>query len=145
MTNARMFIGLLGILALAAAGCGDTGDEGSSNGAIVVQKPPGSPTPVTYEAMCRHYCEALERTVVYNCLVSDTTVDACTARFAGWADECEELRCAPRRVEPSLCLVQCDALAANYTAYCEQAQADPGLCAESPAAHDAACRAGCGN
>jgi hypothetical protein len=141
MTNTRMFIGILGFLALAMAGCGEEGDD-AENGAIVVQQPPGS-QPVTYEAMCRHYCEALEHTVVYNCLVSDSA-DTCAARFTAWADRCEELRCAPRLVERSLCLAQCDSLAATRAAYCGRAQPDDGRCAEPAATDDASCRAGCG-
>jgi hypothetical protein len=142
MTNTRSFIGILGFLALATAGCGEEGDD-AANSAIVVQQPPGSPVPVTYEAMCRHYCESLERTVVYNCLVSDTA-DTCAARFTAWADGCEELRCATRLVERPLCLAQCDSLAATRAAYCGQAQPGDERCAEPAATQDDACRAGCG-
>lgn len=144
MSNLRVFMGLLGVLALGVAGCGEADDAGPSNGAIVVERPPGSPAPVTYEEMCRHYCWTLEKTVIYNCLASGTGPDECAARFPDWATRCEELRCAPRLVERSLCLLQCDALANQYATYCDQATADADRCAQPAAAQDQACRAGCG-
>jgi hypothetical protein len=148
MTNLRVsfrgFVALLGFLALGAAGCGEADDPSGSEGAIVVAKPPGGPAPVTYEAMCRHYCETLETTVVLSCLASGGSAADCAARFPAWADRCEELRCAPRLVEPSLCLVQCDALANQYATYCGQASADAARCAQPAASQAQACRAGCG-
>jgi hypothetical protein len=137
-------MGLLGVLALGVAGCGELDDAGPSNGAIVVEQPPGSPAPVTYEEMCRHYCGTLEETVIYSCLGSGSSTADCAARYPDTAARCEELRCAPRRVEHSLCLVQCDTLGTHYAGYCDQQIADADRCVDPAASKVETCRLGCG-
>jgi hypothetical protein len=170
MTTTRVLVGVLGIAAAAvAAGCDEVGTQRQplSVGASVVEQKPaaatpdggdtdaaapaqavtspvGAPVPIpgSYEAMCRHYCETLEKTLVYACLVQGRD-DDCTTRFLGTTARCIDLRCAPRLVEPSLCLVQCDALEANESSYCETAPVPDPVCATPPATRNEVCHAGC--
>jgi hypothetical protein len=93
--------------------------------------------------MCRNYCGALEQTLVYACIgraQGDAT--ACAERHAGTETQCWEARCAPGLVQQPTCYAQCDSLANAYAAACT-ANATLFVCATPPAAHDAACRAGC--
>jgi hypothetical protein len=175
MTSARAFVPLAGFLAASAlAACGEPlgGDHpalatasGSPVGRVApVPVDPASPdagspaeagTPAeagvpdpqagTYEAMCRHYCETLEQTLVYACLASASGDAAvCAERFQGTTAQCHDLRCVPRRVEASLCLQQCDSLASSYAGVCGTAGVGPeSVCPSPAAAHDDACRAGC--
>ena len=102
-----------------------------------------TPVPGSYEAMCHHYCEALEQTNVYACLSrGGGDLGSCTAAVADLPDRCDQLRCAPKLVEPQLCFTQCDSLAAVYGPYCATAAATP-ACTATPLAHDEVCRAGC--
>lgn len=98
--------------------------------------------PGTYAAMCQHYCETLQETLVYSCLVS-VAADDCVSRFQGAAAQCVDLRCASKLVTPSLCLVQCDALARNQSTYCETAPATVPVCASPQATQDEGCRSAC--
>jgi hypothetical protein len=144
---------LVGFSTVAAlAGCGEpsSGDQHALvtvTGAPVDSSAPAvePTTPVTYEQMCRHYCETLESTVIYRCLGGGEDEATCRERFAGHADQCESLRCAPRLVQPSLCLLQCDSLARVYAPVCGALDAPLGgsICPVTPAASDEACRAGC--
>jgi hypothetical protein len=125
----------------------DPADAGGSEAAPAIDAistdasgPP--PTPGTYEAMCRHYCETLQETDMYACLVSADAND-CASRFMGIAVECLDLRCASKLVQPSLCLTQCDALTMNESSYCKAGPADAAVCASSPTAQNDACRADC--
>jgi hypothetical protein len=97
-----------------------------------------------YDAMCLHYCKTLQETDVLACLSSGRYDADCAAATASTTDTCFDLRCRPRRVDVSLCLIQCDALARFYTGRCPVAgnASDPS-CASSQADHDAACRSGC--
>jgi hypothetical protein len=171
MNAARAVLGFLTISALAsAAGCDMVGSERqpltAGGSGIVEQKPTSAtpdagvpetavplevftrdasaptPLPGTYEAMCLHYCETLEETLVYSCLVS-VGADDCASRFMGTVAQCVDLRCTPKLVTPSLCLVQCDALTTNQSSYCKTAPATAPVCASPPAAQNQACRAGC--
>jgi len=101
--------------------------------------------PAGYDQMCRHYCEALEETDFFACVSSASGRDASTCKaMVPSADSCFDLRCTTRRVDTSLCLAQCDALARTYDAYCPPAgSASDTLCPTSQAEHDRACRAGC--
>lgn len=100
------------------------------------------PVPGTYAAMCRHYCETLQETDVYACLVSADAND-CASFSLGITSECIDLRCASKLVQPSLCLTQCDALAMAHSSYCKTAPDGDAGCASPPAAQSAACQAGC--
>jgi hypothetical protein len=111
----------------------------------------GTPTPTpgngSYETMCRNYCGALEQTLVYACIGRGQGDEAsCAARHAGTEVQCWQGRCAAGQVQQSLCFTQCDSLAAAYAAACGangENATDLFVCATPPAAHDAACRAGC--
>lgn len=108
-------------------------------------RPPVTTNPAvgSYTAMCRNYCGALEQTQVYACIErgqGDATT--CAERFTGTETQCWDLRCAPGLVQPSTCYAQCDSLATAYAGACS-ASPDLFVCATPPAAHDAACRAGC--
>jgi len=113
--------------------------------------PPSTSTPPPavvddgYEAMCRHYCAALQETDFYACLGrGDRTESECATSVATYAGQCWDLRCAPRLVRWSLCLVQCDSLDRFYQPACGSvAPASTSACPSSAADHDAECRAGC--
>jgi hypothetical protein len=111
--------------------------------AVAVDGGAPAPEPGTYEAMCRHYGDTLEATLVYHCLDSGGGADDCTSRFATTAVQCVDLRCVPKLVTPGLCLVQCDGLAESQAAYCAGAPAGTPACAPSATMQNAACRAGC--
>jgi len=97
----------------------------------------------SYGAMCRNYCGALEQTQVYACIGrAQGDAASCAERFTGTETQCWDLRCAPGLVQPSTCYAQCDSLANAYAGACS-ANPDLFVCATPPAAHDAACRAGC--
>ena len=104
-----------------------------------------TPVPGSYEAMCHHYCETLEQTNVYFCVSHGRgDLGACAAQVGDLSSQCETLRCAPKLVDPPLCLTQCGSLAALYGPYCDNAAPTPGTaCPATPQAHDDACRAGC--
>ena len=167
MRSTRAFVLLGGILTVSTvAACGEP--LGGDNRALatvsatpVTRVSPVDPEPAdagmpaeagasdpqagTYEAMCRHYCETLEETLVYGCLASGMgDADACAQRFAGTTAQCYDLRCVPRRVEAPLCVQQCDGLASSYAVVCGTAGVvtEP-LCPSPSTAHDDACRAGC--
>jgi hypothetical protein len=110
----------------ASAEAGDTGPDG------------------WYATMCRHYCETLKDSFIYSCLGSGGDLNGCTGK-ARFYDQCYDLRCVPPgRVQPSLCLTQCDVLARGYEPVCGSADAATmSVCPTSPAEHDSACRAGC--
>jgi hypothetical protein len=101
-----------------------------------------TPLPGTYEAMCLHYCETLEKTLVYGCLAS-VHADDCASRLLGTVAQCVDLRCAPKLVTPSLCLLQCDSLAMSQSSYCKTAQDDASACVAPPATQNQDCGAGC--
>ena len=98
-----------------------------------------------YDAMCLHYCETLQETVLLYCISSGRDRATCMASAVPVAT-CFDDRCRPHRVDQALCLRQCDALAVDYAAVCPVA-GDPSdsLCLSSRADHAAACRAGCGS
>ena len=98
----------------------------------------------SYNAMCRHYCQALEETDVLVCASSGGDAESCTTSWSSTTDTCFDLRCSSRRVDLSLCLQQCHVLATGYADRCPVAgpSSDP-LCPASQADHDDACRAGC--
>jgi hypothetical protein len=125
----------------------DQGEEASA-----VPAPPVAPTVAgdgdsDYATMCRHYCDALHDTDLYYCLGTGDTPASCATKFDGASDLCVQLRCGPpQRVQASLCLTQCDALAGTYGVVCATGgghAGDPALCPLSVAEHDRACRAGC--
>lgn len=95
----------------------------------------------TYQAMCQHYCDTLEKTDLYACLSMNAS--DCAARFSTVAAECVDLRCSSELVQPSLCLTQCDALATNLSAYCRIAPAGVTACASPLVKQNETCRAGC--
>jgi hypothetical protein len=144
MSAVRFGVGLLGGLVFAgfSVGCDAPIDDNGAaltvvGGPPVTEPPPPDPKPEppTYEVWCRHYCEMLDKTLVYSSGGSAS---------GGQADVCYELRCAPGLVTPSTCHAQCDSLARFYGAACAAADvpSEP-LCPESPADSDAHCRAGC--
>jgi len=97
-----------------------------------------------YDAMCLHYCQALEETDVLACASSGRDAKTCAAATASTTSDCVDLRCKPHLVDLPLCLTQCDSLASAYAARCPAAAApSDALCPSSQADHDAACRAGC--
>ena len=95
-----------------------------------------------YQTMCRHYCEALFETGIYSCVERTGDATAC-AQLTPSADQCCQLRCAPRLVPASLCLTQCDSLRAAYETVCADGTGPAELCATSAEAHVRACRDGC--
>jgi len=98
----------------------------------------------SYDAMCLHYCQALEETDVLVCASSGRDANTCAATTASTTSDCVALRCQPQLVDLALCLTQCDSLARAYAARCPAAAApSDALCPSSQADHDAACRAGC--
>jgi hypothetical protein len=100
--------------------------------------------PTGYEAMCRHYCQTLEQTLLYRCLEAEGPSAGCAGRFEGTTAQCFDLRCVPMKVPPYLCPVQCDSLATFYQPACARADlaGDP-LCALPAGEHDRLCRQGC--
>jgi hypothetical protein len=172
LRNGRVWMPSLALLAaVVAAGCEGLNDRGSlplstvqpaptepttavdrsDAGTPAIQPSPtdaGGPAPTnpvlgSYAAMCRNYCGALEQTQVYACIgraQGDATT--CAERFTGTETQCWDLRCAPGLIQQSTCYAQCDSLATSYADACT-ANPDLFVCATPPAAHDAACRAGC--
>lgn len=126
---------------------GDQPDAGSPDAGA---PPPRDPS---YEAMCRHYCKTLERTLVYACIGAGApTADECVVLHAGTTAQCFELRCVPGRVTASLCSVQCGVAADKYDAVCgttgdatAAAAPRPGglFCSPEAEREDAACDSGC--
>ena len=141
---------VMGVLAGSALGCDWTqvlGDPDAPAPPSTHQPDAAAPMDGSTgtEAMCRHYCQALEETDLLVCASSGTTADAdaCEASTPK-ADLCVALRCSTGRVDTSLCLTQCDALARYYDAHCPVAGPSPDpLCPTSRAEHDRNCRAGC--
>ena len=123
-----------------------------SDAAILDGRPPATPDAgVTadsgapgdgYDAMCRHYCQALEETDLLGCTSTGRPLDECQA-ISPTADSCFDLRCRPRRVDVALCLRQCDSLRGLYDGRCSVEPSSDPLCPAPPAEHDAACRASC--
>jgi hypothetical protein len=110
---------------------------------VTVAPGASTPAPGSYEAMCHHYCETLEQTNVYFCVSHGRgDLTGCAAQIGDLASQCEALRCAPKLVDPALCLTQCGGLAALYGPLCADAAGTP-ECPATPQAHDDACRAGC--
>jgi hypothetical protein len=100
--------------------------------------------PADAPAMCRHYCQTLEQTLLYSCLQSDGPAGGCAARFEGTTQRCLDLRCAPRLVSSELCLTQCDALARFYGPACARPDlTGTQLCALPAGERDRLCREGC--
>jgi hypothetical protein len=108
---------------------------------IVLDQLPDA-SPPDYVAMCRHYCEALHETGIYVCAKRSNDAAGCK-ETTPTADLCYELRCAPRLVEPSLCLTQCDSLRVVYDELCADGTGPADLCATPSAEHDRGCRDGC--
>ncbi|HVY40888.1 MAG TPA: hypothetical protein VHM31_23275 [Polyangia bacterium] len=154
--------GALGLLVVLAA-CDPLGGGELSNTAppashVTAWHPTGSDASTAdalaaYAVMCRHYCDALFETNLYDCLSDARTAGSCSPPPD---DLCVEDRCVARLVPPALCFTQCDALDRAYRATCGGADggADGGAvasappssadeCALSPDAHDALCRDGC--
>jgi hypothetical protein len=114
-----------------------TRDAGSVPDAVA---PPGD----SYDAMCLHYCKTLEETDVLACASSGRDDASCADAASSTTTTCVDGRCAPHRVELSLCLTQCDALARFYADRCPEAGSTTDrLCPSSRVDHDATCRAGC--
>jgi hypothetical protein len=63
-----------------------------------------------YEAMCRHYCDALEETLTYAGSNSEPQ--------GAVSQSCYELRCVPRCVSHDTCVQQCHALGVQYQSVC---------------------------
>jgi hypothetical protein len=119
-------------------------DAAPDAGAPETGAEPDAEAPSGYEAMCRHYCQTLEQTLLYACLDSDGPDAGCADRFAGTSQQCFELRCVPHRVPPSLCPVQCDALARYYRPACARPDLSGSpLCAVPADERDRLCREGC--
>lgn len=145
---------VMGVLAGAVMGCDWShvlGDPElpppTSPQTPAVDASPPADGPPGYDAMCLHYCQALEETDLLVCASPGTGMDAdaCQATTPT-VDSCVQLRCLTHRVDASLCLTQCDSLARFYDARCPVAGPSPDtLCPTSQAEHDQACRTGCGH
>jgi len=130
----------------ALASFADRMDDPPAASNPVVVGPPDAGAPSSedvYAAMCRHYCEALVDTDVYACVNRGGDAAGCITTVGG-PDLCIQLRCVPKRIDPSLCAQQCDAAATQYGRVCTASNA-PGapLCQTPPADYDSTCRAGC--
>ena len=95
---------------------------------------------VSYETMCRNYCNALAETNIYYCA---SVGRDCRDEVLGWGDLCYQERCASMQVTQSLCYQQCASVASLYDMVCAAGNAAAPLCPEPAADHDRACVDGC--
>jgi hypothetical protein len=95
---------------------------------------------VSYETMCRNYCNALAETNIYYCA---SVGRDCRDEVLGWGDLCYQDRCATMQVTQSLCYQQCATAASLYDTVCSAGTAPAPLCPVPAADHDRACVDGC--
>ena len=140
----------LALVALAGAACDlnidfdrRLTDPPPEQTAPVDETPPRMCTPVVaevtpaYEAMCRHYCDELEATLIY----AGTNQEPAGAV----SQSCWDLRCAPRCVSEETCGQQCHALGVQYQARCGGVEPAAGtICPVTIDERVSACLVGCG-